>query len=137
MFPRKQTDWIVVTATMTDERLPAREIEWRGRKYGYLDAGCHFIIENEITTVVRPRHMVGVGVRPHNDRSVVITLSGKPPFTASQLEMLGATVDGMLGYYPTARVVAHSALPGSRSDAPGFDVDAWFVGHKAAKAVSE
>jgi hypothetical protein len=136
MLPRKDTKYIVVTATMTDERLPVREVEWRARKYGYLDAGCHFVIEPKLVTVCRPKEVIGVGARPHNAVSVIIVLSGKPPFTPSQLVSLGETVDAMVQAYPGAIPVAHSDLPGvTRQIAPGFDVQSWWAGWQAQKAI--
>lgn len=132
MLARKETKYVVVTATMTDDRIDARSVEWRARKYGYLDAGCHYIIEDGRITACRPHHQIGVGARPHNMSSVIIMLSGKPPFTDSQMSALGDTVDAMLCRYTEAAVVGHSNLPGvTRQVAPGFDVAAWWTGYKA------
>lgn len=138
MLPRKETKFIVVTATMTDDRIPVREIEWRARKYGYLDIGCHYVIEGSdhtITTTCRPDNLIGVGVKPHNDSSIIITLSGSAPFTDGQLIHLGMLCDGLIEKYPNAQVVAHSDLKGARSQAPGFDVQAWWAGWQATKAL--
>lgn len=136
MLPRSETKFIVVTATMTDERIPVREVEYRARKYGYLDAGCHYVIEPGLITVCRPHDLIGVGARPHNTTSVIIMLSGKAPFTDGQMRDLGDTVDAVLCRYPHATVVGHSDLPGVlRQAAPGFDVQAWWTGDKAAQGL--
>lgn len=133
MLSRKETKYIVVTATMTDERITVAEVTWRARSYGYLDAGCHYVIEDGCVTACRHHHQIGVGARPHNLSSVIIKLSGKPPFTDAQMSALGDTVDAVLCRYPDALVVGHSDLPGvGRQVAPGFDVAAWWAGHKAA-----
>lgn len=135
MLPRKTTKYIVVTSTMTEERIPVREIEYRARKYGYLDTGCHYVIEDGEVTACRPDHLIGVGVRPHNDSSIIITLSGSPEFTADQLSELGRLVEVLLYRYPEAQVRAHSDLPGAHTNAPGFDVASWWVGHNATLAL--
>jgi hypothetical protein len=135
MLPRRETRWIVVTATMTPERIPVREIEYRARKYGYLDSGCHFVIEDTSHTLCRPDHLIGVGAKPHNDSSVIVMLSGEPPFTQAQLDDLASIVEAMAVKYPQADVVAHSDLPGSRTKAPGFDVRAWWTGMRAVNAL--
>lgn len=136
MLPRKETKYIVVTATMTDERIDVHEVTWRARRYGFLDAGCHYVIEDGRITACRQHQQIGVGARPHNLTSVIINLSGKPPFTDSQMSALGETVDAVLCRYPEATVVGHSDLPGvGRQVAPGFDVTAWWAGHKAVSGL--
>lgn len=135
MLPRKETRFIVITSTMTDERLTVQEVDWRGRKYGYLDAGCHYVIADGEASPVRPLHLMGVGVVPHNDVSVIITLAGNDPYSWQQLADLANIVDYVLAHYPDAQVVGHSDLPGARTEAPGFDVAAWWVGRQAQKAI--
>lgn len=137
MLARTETRYIVITATMDDPRPLLSEIEWRGRKYGYFDAGPHFVIEDRRVGPNRPLHLRCVGVLPFNDVSVLITLAGKPPFTPQQMADLGATVLWVLNHYPDAQVIAHSDLPGSRSNAPGFDVAAWWVGLRAQMALGQ
>lgn len=135
MLPRKQTTYIVVTATMDDPPPTYREIEWRARKYGYLDAGCHFVITNDGTFECRQVGSVGVGVKPHNDKSVIITLAGQHPYSERQMSALIVVIDMLSNRYPDAQLVAHSELPGARSQAPGFDVQAWWRGWQACKAI--
>lgn len=136
MLPRKETKYIVVTATLTDERITRHEIEWRARKYGYLDAGSHFVIEPGSVTACRQLRLMGVGARPHNQTSIIIQLSGKPSFPIEMMGDLDHTIEACLTHYPDAAVVGHDDLPGAKHmGSPGFDVKAWWTGWQATKAI--
>lgn len=134
MIQRPETKYILVTAT--DEPLSEQEIVWRARKYGWRDAGCHYIIDREGSIHQHRAHnVVAVSGRPHNQTSVVIVLAGMAPHTAEQLTALARVVTSLELLYPGAEVVGHRDLPDVRTDAPGFDVGAWWTGLRAVNAL--
>lgn len=134
MIARTETKYILITAT--DDPLSEQEIVWRARKYGWRDAGCHYIVErNGMVSDQRQHGLVAVSGRPHNHVSVVVVLSGTAPHTPEQLGALELLVLNLAVLYPNAAVVGHSELPGANTTAPGFDVSAWWTGLKAAEAL--
>lgn len=136
MIPRKETKWIIVSSTMTADRMTEQEVVWRARRYGYLDAGSHYIIDDNGTTCAhRPINLIGAGARPYNGTSIVIVLSGSFPYTERQMESLAALVLRLETEYPGAVVRGLNGLPSTGSDAPGFDVAAWLVGLRATAAL--
>lgn len=129
MIPRKETRWIVVTATMSPEPMTVHQVIYRARSYGYLDAGSHHIITDDgVRHDGRPANLIAAGVRPHNDQSIVINLVGDGEFTERQLDRLSHLVRNLSETYPDATVIGYRDLPGVRnSQAPGFDVAAWWA----------
>lgn len=134
MNERQETKWIVVHATMDDSDHSLSELQWRDRRYGYLDARYHWLITRDGTAHrARDERFVGMGTRPHNNTSVSVLLNGKPEFTPEQMRTLEYVVGRLACLYPAAAVVGFRDLPDARAKgSPGFDVQAWDVGRRAA-----
>lgn len=136
VIARKETKYIVIHALMDPADDPTlHELQWRDRRFGYLDARFHYLIRRDGQVLkARDERTIGMGSRPHNSTSVSVLLGTAPPFSDVQLESLAGVVGRLSCLYPGAAVVGYRDLPGAdaRKGSPGFDVSAWDVGRRAS-----
>lgn len=134
MIPREETKYIMVTAI--GEAMTRDEIAWRGRRYGWMDAGCHYIVSAAgVVHAERAHHLVAPSGRPHNHVSVVVVMAGAAPFNPDMMRGLEALVSDLEAKYPDAVTLGQSDLPGTRPNLPGFDVRAWATGLRAMRGL--
>jgi N-acetylmuramoyl-L-alanine amidase len=137
MIGRPETKYIVIHATMDDTDFSLSELQWRDRRYGYLDARYHWLIRRDGTAHrARDERLIGMGTRPHNSTSVSVLLNGTPEFTQEQMATLEDVVGKLSCLYPDALVCGYRDLPGTRAKgSPGFDVQAWDIGRRAGLTI--
>jgi len=133
---RKQTDYLVVhcTATTSNQKVTAEQIDRWHRQRGWLGIGYHYVIRRD-GLVEHGRHpdAIGAHVEEYNDRSVGIALAGgvgtdgepKRNFNQKQLIALHELIEALLHAYPDALVTGHTNFSGEHKACPSFDAARW------------
>lgn len=108
-----------------------RAEEFRQRFNSALHAiGYHFVIyPNGASATGRHLKEPGQHTKTHNQKTVAICLVGTNKFTQAQWSMLRDLVKLLTveKYFPGARVVGCSELPGEDQNSPGFSVIDWLA----------
>lgn len=133
---RKSTDWLVVhcAATRPSQDIGAKEIFAWHRKNGFIAIGYHYVIRRDGTLETgRPDDVVGAHAVGANANSVGICMVGgvddklqpENNFTPAQFITLKSLLSTLKEKYPTAQVIGHRDVPGTKKACPSFDAKGW------------
>lgn len=133
---RASTDWLVVhcAATRPSQDIGVKDIEKWHRAQGWVAVGYHFVIRRNGTVETgRPVDTVGAHAVGVNGNSVGICLAGgvddkgnpEDNFTAAQYVSLKELLVNLKKTYPTAKVIGHRDVPGTKKACPSFDAKGW------------
>lgn len=133
---RKSTDWLVVhcAATRPSQDIGAKEIFGWHRKQGFIAIGYHYVIRRDGTLETgRPDDVVGAHAVGANHNGIGICLVGgvdeklqpEDNFTPAQFITLKELLSTLKAKYPTAKVIGHRDVPGTKKACPSFDAKAW------------
>lgn len=133
---RASTDWLVVhcAATKPSMDIGVKDIEKWHRAQGWVAVGYHFVIRRNGTVETgRPVDTVGAHAVGVNGNSVGICLAGgiddkgnpEDNFTAAQYVSLKELLVTLKKSYPTAKVIGHRDVPGTKKACPSFDAKGW------------
>lgn len=133
---RASTDWLVVhcAATKPSMNIGVKDIEKWHRAQGWVAVGYHFVIRRDGTVETgRPVDTVGAHAVGVNGNSVGICLAGgiddkgnpEDNFTSAQYVALKELLVTLKKSYPTAKVIGHRDVPGTKKACPSFDAKGW------------
>lgn len=137
---RTGTDFIIIhcSATRSNADIGAADIDKWHRQQGWLAIGYHYVIRRDGTIENgRPENTVGSHARGVNSRSVGICMVGgvdakfKPEdnFTDEQRASVLKLVKELKVEYPSAKVIGHRDVPGTKKACPSWDVKPWAAEH--------
>lgn len=133
---RKSTDWLVVhcSATRPSQDIGSKEIFGWHRARGFIAIGYHYVIRRDGSLEIgRPDDVVGAHAVGVNANSVGICMVGgvddklqpENNFTAAQYGMLHGLLSNLKDKYPTAQIIGHRDVPGTKKACPSFDAKGW------------
>lgn len=133
---RKTTDWLVVhcAATRPTQDIGAKEIFSWHRAKGYIAIGYHYVIRRDGTLETgRPDDVIGAHAVGANANSVGICMVGgvddklqpENNFTPAQFITLKSLLSTLKTKYPTAQIIGHRDVPGTKKACPSFDAKGW------------
>lgn len=133
---RKSTDWLVVhcSATRPSQNIGVKDIERWHRERGFIAVGYHYVIKRDgALETGRPDDVVGAHAVGANANSVGICLVGgvddklqpQDNFTPAQYITLKSLLSTLKTKYPTAQIIGHRDVPGTKKACPSFDAKGW------------
>ena len=134
----KRVDFLVVHAsdTRASADIGASEIDKWHRQQGWLSIGYHFVIRrNGVIEKGRPEDAQGSHARGVNQTSLGICMAGgkgdngKPEnnFTPAQFASLHKLLTELRRKHPTAKIIGHRDVPGTKKACPCFSVAEWLA----------